>query len=101
MPAPESAPRVLRIAAAMLVRADGRTLLVRKRHTTTFMQPGCKIDAGETAPLALVRELKEERLNARGDAGKAASRKALAQKKKDQLSLAQYGDKLSREQTRS
>jgi len=60
MPMPESAPSVLRIAAAMLVRADGRTLLVRKRHTTTFMQPGGKIDSGETAELALVRELKEE-----------------------------------------
>jgi 8-oxo-dGTP pyrophosphatase MutT (NUDIX family) len=60
MPMPESAPPVLRIAAAMLVRADGRTLLVRKRGTTTFMQPGGKIDPGETAQLALVRELKEE-----------------------------------------
>ena len=57
---PESTPPVLRIAAAMLVRADGRTLLVRKRETTTFMQPGGKIDSGETAELALVRELREE-----------------------------------------
>lgn len=44
----------------MLVRADGRTLLVRKRHTTIFMQPGGKIDPGETTQSALVRELKEE-----------------------------------------
>ena len=57
---PESLPTVIRIAAALLVRADGRTLLVRKRHTTTFMQPGGKIDAGETAQLALIRELNEE-----------------------------------------
>jgi 8-oxo-dGTP pyrophosphatase MutT (NUDIX family) len=60
MPMPESAPSVLRIAAAMLVRADGRTLLVRKRGTTIFMQPGGKIDSGETAQRALVRELREE-----------------------------------------
>jgi 8-oxo-dGTP pyrophosphatase MutT (NUDIX family) len=60
MPTPEIDPPVLRIAAAMLVRADGRTLLVRKRHTTIFMQPGGKIDPGETTQSALVRELKEE-----------------------------------------
>ncbi|WP_159012210.1 NUDIX domain-containing protein [Bradyrhizobium sp. S69] len=60
MPTPEIDPPVLRIAAAMLVRADGRTLLVRKRHTTIFMQPGGRIDAGETVQSALVRELKEE-----------------------------------------
>jgi 8-oxo-dGTP pyrophosphatase MutT (NUDIX family) len=60
MPTREIDPPVLRIAAALLVRADGRTLLVRKRHTTTFMQPGGKIDSGETARGALVRELKEE-----------------------------------------
>ena len=56
----ENISSVLRIAAALLVRADGRTLLVRKRGTTTFMQPGGKIDPGETAQQALVRELNEE-----------------------------------------
>jgi 8-oxo-dGTP diphosphatase len=50
----------LRIAAALLVREDGHTLLVRKRGTTSFMQPGGKIDPGETAQCALVRELNEE-----------------------------------------
>src|SRR3982075_1501291 len=50
----------LRIAAALLVREDGCTLLVRKRGTTSFMQPGGKIDPGETAQRALVRELNEE-----------------------------------------
>ncbi|GAA0605379.1 NUDIX domain-containing protein [Paenochrobactrum glaciei] len=50
----------IKIAAAALMRADGATLLVRKRGTTAFMQPGGKIDAGETPLTALCRELKEE-----------------------------------------
>jgi 8-oxo-dGTP pyrophosphatase MutT (NUDIX family) len=52
--------KVIRIAAALLIGADGRTLLVRKRGTQAFMQPGGKIDAGETAVNALARELHEE-----------------------------------------
>ena len=52
--------KILRIAAALLTRADGKTLLVRKRSTEAFMQPGGKIDAGESAVDALVRELNEE-----------------------------------------
>jgi 8-oxo-dGTP pyrophosphatase MutT (NUDIX family) len=52
--------KVIRIAAALLIGADGRTLLVRKRGTQAFMQPGGKIDAGESAAEALVRELYEE-----------------------------------------
>jgi len=52
--------KVIRIAAALLIGADGRTLLVRKRGTQAFMQPGGKIDAGESAPQALARELHEE-----------------------------------------
>lgn len=52
--------KVIRIAAALLIGADGRTLLVRKRGTQAFMQPGGKIDAGESAVEALVRELYEE-----------------------------------------
>lgn len=52
--------KVIAIAAALLVGADGRTLLVRKRGTEAFMQPGGKIDAGESAAAALVRELHEE-----------------------------------------
>lgn len=48
------------IAAALIVRENGDTLLVRKRGTTAFLQPGGKIEPGETAPQALVRELREE-----------------------------------------
>ncbi|MDH0748579.1 NUDIX domain-containing protein [Pseudomonas sp. GD03842] len=52
--------KVIRIAAALLIGADGRTLLVRKRGTQAFMQPGGKIDPGESAAQALGRELNEE-----------------------------------------
>lgn len=50
----------IRIAAAVVVAADGSTLLVRKRGTSAFMQPGGKIGAGENATDALARELREE-----------------------------------------
>ncbi|MBW4035170.1 MAG: NUDIX domain-containing protein [Proteobacteria bacterium] len=50
----------IHIAAAVLMRADGQTLLVRKRGTDAFMQPGGKIGPGETALAALLRELHEE-----------------------------------------
>jgi hypothetical protein len=61
---PEIDPPVLRIAAAMRVRADGRTLLVRKRHTTIFMQQGGKIDSGE-AHFAAAPHPKRKRTNSR------------------------------------
>jgi 8-oxo-dGTP pyrophosphatase MutT (NUDIX family) len=51
---------VIRIAAAVVVDEAGRTLLVRKRGTRAFMQPGGKIGDGETAIEALERELQEE-----------------------------------------
>lgn len=50
----------IRIAAALLLNPDGQTLLVRKRDTTAFMQPGGKIEAHELPVHALARELEEE-----------------------------------------
>src|SRR5205085_2657140 len=46
--------------AAVISAEDGRLLLVRKRGTGIFMQPGGKIDANETPLAALLRELREE-----------------------------------------
>ncbi|WP_159620340.1 NUDIX hydrolase [Arthrobacter zhaoguopingii] len=51
---------VLSIAALCLLDGAGRLLLVRKRGTTMFMQPGGKLEPGETAGAAAVRELQEE-----------------------------------------
>ena len=51
---------LIHIAAALLIGPDGRTLLVRKRGTEAFMQPGSKIEAGEQPVHALARELDEE-----------------------------------------
>ena len=50
----------LHIVAALLVDAGGRALLVRKRGTTKFMQPGGKPEPGESDAEALARELAEE-----------------------------------------
>jgi 8-oxo-dGTP diphosphatase len=55
-----SLPPVIRIAAAVVLDADGRTLVVRKRGTSAFMQPGGKIMPGESAVDALHREVAEE-----------------------------------------
>lgn len=53
-------PRSIFIAAAVLVGPDRRVLLVRKRGTGIFMQPGGKLEPGEAPEQALVRELREE-----------------------------------------
>jgi 8-oxo-dGTP pyrophosphatase MutT (NUDIX family) len=53
-------PAVIRIAAAIIVNAAGEILLVRKAGTAAFMQPGGKIELGETPIHALTRELREE-----------------------------------------
>ena len=50
----------IRIAAALMSRSDGRVLLVRKKATESFMQPGGKIETGEHPQDALRRELSEE-----------------------------------------
>lgn len=52
-------PTTLHIVAAVIER-DGRSLLVRKRGTTSFMQVGGKIEPGEDPRAALVRECAEE-----------------------------------------
>ncbi|MFB9867656.1 NUDIX hydrolase [Vreelandella sulfidaeris] len=57
---PANAANVLEIAAAVVSDPEGRLLLVRKHNTSFYMQPGGKIDAGETALEALCRELNEE-----------------------------------------
>jgi 8-oxo-dGTP pyrophosphatase MutT (NUDIX family) len=50
----------IRIAVAIITDPDGRMLVVRKRGTDAFMQPGGKIEAGESSLKALTRELHEE-----------------------------------------
>lgn len=51
---------VIHVAAALTVDADGRALMVRKHDTTVFMQPGGKIEPGESPLDCLRRELFEE-----------------------------------------
>jgi 8-oxo-dGTP pyrophosphatase MutT (NUDIX family) len=46
--------------AAVISDPRGRVLLVRKRGSTAFIQPGGKREAGETALQTLARELHEE-----------------------------------------
>ena len=48
------------VVAAVIRDASGRVLLVRKRGTAAFMQPGGKRDPGESDVAALAREIGEE-----------------------------------------
>lgn len=50
----------IHVSAAVIVDEEGRVLVVRKKGTSRFMQPGGKPDAGETAAQTLIRELHEE-----------------------------------------
>jgi 8-oxo-dGTP diphosphatase len=50
----------IRIVAALIRDDAGRVLLVRKRGTKAFMQPGGKRDPGEDDTTALAREIAEE-----------------------------------------
>jgi 8-oxo-dGTP diphosphatase len=56
----EAPGAVISIAAAVVVDVRDRLLVVRKRGTSSFMQPGGKIEPGETALAALQREVLEE-----------------------------------------
>jgi 8-oxo-dGTP diphosphatase len=51
---------VIRIVAAVVLDQAGRVLVVRKRGTDSFMQPGGKIEPGESPVEALAREVREE-----------------------------------------
>jgi 8-oxo-dGTP diphosphatase len=61
---------VISVVAAMIRDEVGRMLVVRKRGTEAFMQPGGKRDAGEDDITALEREIGEE-LGCRMVAGSA------------------------------
>jgi 8-oxo-dGTP diphosphatase len=52
--------KTIKIVAALIRDETGRILLVRKRGTQAFMQPGGKRDPGEDDITALSREVAEE-----------------------------------------
>lgn len=56
----DAAPAVLRISAVLVTDDAGRILLVRKRGTSRFMQPGGKLEPGESFAAAAAREMGEE-----------------------------------------
>ena len=51
---------IISVVAALIRDEAGRVLVVRKRGTEAFMQPGGKRDAGEDDLTALDREIGEE-----------------------------------------
>lgn len=61
MPDPTEQPAVPIVVAAVCFRDQaGRVLAVRKRGTDRFMLPGGKLEPGESAAAAAVREVREE-----------------------------------------
>jgi 8-oxo-dGTP pyrophosphatase MutT (NUDIX family) len=48
------------VSAVAIQDGDGRLLTVRKRGTSRFMNPGGKLEPGETPLQAAVREVREE-----------------------------------------
>ena len=59
MPSASASPP-FETVAAVITDPRGRVLLVRKRGSDTFIQPGGKREAGESALQTLARELREE-----------------------------------------
>jgi 8-oxo-dGTP diphosphatase len=57
---PDRHDDAIKIVAAVVLDARGRLLLVRKRGSESFMQPGGKLEPRETPIEALQRELAEE-----------------------------------------
>ena len=51
---------VIHVSAALVVDDTGRLLVVRKRGTSVYMQPGGKPEPGESPAETLSRELAEE-----------------------------------------
>ena len=56
----EARQPVIRVSAVLAVDDDGRLLVVRKRGTSVWMQPGGKPEPGEKPAETLARELHEE-----------------------------------------
>lgn len=52
----------IHVCAAIILDPDQRLLMVRKRGTEAFLQPGGKPESGETALQTIARELAEELL---------------------------------------
>lgn len=50
----------IHVSAAVILDEADRVLVVRKKGTIRFMQPGGKPEPGETAAQTLIRELHEE-----------------------------------------
>lgn len=53
-------PGEIRVSAVLLTDTAGRVLMVRKRGTDSFLNPGGKPEPGETPEMCAVRELREE-----------------------------------------